>query len=86
MDEPIELTLRQFSILKLWALEFTKFQIADELNCGITWHCVDKEIRKIYKILNVETRQGCVHQAWFKGILKKEYFNERGDKLVSPKQ
>lgn len=82
MDEPIELTLRQFYILKLWAVENTKMQIAEKLNCGITSHCVDKELRSIYKILDVKTRQGCIQQAWFRGIFKKEYFTDDGKDVL----
>lgn len=54
---------RQFNVLLYWAEgELTKVQIGDKFGLSEGW--ANKELRKIYKLLGVRTRQGAVMKAW----------------------
>jgi DNA-binding CsgD family transcriptional regulator len=60
------LTTRQFNVFVLWIKELSIEQIADKLN--LSYWCVDKELRIIYKLLGARTAKYAVDKAWLLGI------------------
>lgn len=62
-----KLTLREFAVLKFWALGYTKKQIADAIIMSAD--TADQDIRKIYTKLGVRTRHSAVLQGFLKGVL-----------------
>ena len=63
---------RELKVLKLWAQENTKPEIADEIK--MSTHTVDADLRKIYKKLGVRTRHGAVLQGFLKNVITKKDF------------
>ena len=60
------LTARQFKVFVLWIKELSIAQIADKLH--LSYWCVDKELRIIYKLLGARTAKYAVDKAWLLGI------------------
>jgi len=60
------LTTRQFNVFVLWIKEFSIAQIGDKLH--LSYWCVDKELRIIYKLLGARTAKYAVDKAWLLGI------------------
>lgn len=81
MNQPIELDKRKLAVLLLWALQYTEALIAETLK--INEHTVDRDLRIIYDKLDVQSRQCCIHMAWFTGTITREHFTDDGKDVLA---